>query len=269
MAPQNLADHGSFPQVKKPLRVIVLIVLYPFVIAGLIWFVLESFPGAPFEDAALVIVTVFGNVLMTGLLIYHRHKTRDRWIRAEAVKWLRQRSRSGAQHGRGRALLWAPSVIALTVFLFCPEALSIASHLFGRQPVGGHELKVPLTWIVARNTNSYLWVVAGKGIGRVGPFRYWRGEEPVSEITFNFYGPGGADLPKWMKVTVLSTRTVHVGGEALTCWDFNYSYRKPVDPGLAEIDCYGPTTKFQAFFSGSRNYAGEFYRMLEPASPLP
>ena len=82
MAPQNLADHGSFPQVRKPLRVIVLIVLYPFVIAGLIWFVLESFPGAPFEDAALVIVTVFGNVLMTGLLIYHRHKTRDRWIRA-------------------------------------------------------------------------------------------------------------------------------------------------------------------------------------------
>jgi len=47
-----------------------------------------------------------------------------------------------------------------------PEALGIASHLFNSQSVGRYRLEIPLTWIIVENTNSYLWVVAGKGMWR-------------------------------------------------------------------------------------------------------
>ena len=119
-----------------------------------------------------MIAFISGNLVMNILLIYHRPKTRHCWINAEAERWLLRRSQqpntNPAQWRRTaqRTVFWVPSLIALSAFLFFPEVLGIASHLFNSQSVGRYRLEIPLTWIIVENTNSYLWVVAGKGMWR-------------------------------------------------------------------------------------------------------
>jgi hypothetical protein len=95
-------DNTSPSPARKPLAVAVLTILYPFVIVGLMWFVIASFEDedAPFLGVALIAVFVMGNVLMNALLVYYRHKTRERWIRAEAapskfIVWSCARERGG------------------------------------------------------------------------------------------------------------------------------------------------------------------------------
>ena len=234
-------------------------------------FVALAFAGAPFEGSLLVATFVFGNILMNGLLIYHRHKTRDRWIRAEAARWLRGRSRSGALRPRmKRALqvtLWGPSLIALATFLFFPETLGIGTHLFRPRPIDGYAVQVPLTWIVAYSADSYLWVVAGRGIGRVGFAPYWHKSEPISDMIFYASETVGAAPPKWLTANLLPDRTLQIGTEALTCWNVTHLYFKRLDPDWALVDCYASTTRFRASFSGSNSYLEGFYGVLRSLAP--
>ena len=66
------------------------VVVYLFVLIGLLYVAYLLQYSFPYAD---LVAFVFGNVLMVGLLIVFRHKTRDSWIRAEAKKWLAERSR--------------------------------------------------------------------------------------------------------------------------------------------------------------------------------
>jgi hypothetical protein len=127
-----------------------------------------------------LVAIVFGNVLMIGLLLYFRHKTRSQWIRAEAKQWLAERSQPLVYARRRRlwrTVLWMPSVLVLVIFLFFPETAGLVSHLFCGPTVKlrQYRLKIPPTWIVATSNDSSAWIIAGKGIARVGFRPYWRG----------------------------------------------------------------------------------------------
>lgn len=229
------------------------------------------------------VVLVFGNVFMIGLLIYLRQRTRNRWIVAEAEKWLASRSRRARlrEHPWRRKLrslvLWIPSGGVLAIFLFFPETAGLVSHLFcGRSVLlNQYRLETPLTWIVAsRGSASSAWVIAGKGIGRVGLRPYWRKEEPVSEMVF--FATSSSDPPneKYLEeylahAKLLSKRMVWLGQETLICWDivpYAETRPTPMDPRFAEILCSTAQNSFRANFVGWRSDSSAFYEALHSAA---
>lgn len=184
---------------KKALRVFAFAVGYvlAYFFVLILFLYVAYFVAANFQlRYAELLAFAFGNVLMIGLLLYIRHKTRDKWIRAEAKQWLAGRSQPVVYARRRkwrRTALWMPSVLVLGIFLFFPETAGLVSHLFCGPAVKlrQYRLKIPLTWIIATNGDSSAWAIAGKGIARVGLRRYWRGEEPISEVSIY----AGSDSP--------------------------------------------------------------------------
>ena len=227
-----------------------------------------------------LVAFAFGNVLMIGSLLYFRHKTRDKWIRAEAKQWLAERSQSVvyARHRKWwRTALWMPSVLILVIFLFFPETAGLVSHLFWGPTikVRQYRLKIPLTWIIATSGNSSAWAIAGKGIARVGFRRYWRGEEPISEMSI-YTGSAASDFPplgeRYLShARILSKPTLKLGQTELTCLDF-VSYADslpfPSNPSLAEISCFSDQNNFNASFSGQRSDSPAFYGVLRSATEV-
>jgi hypothetical protein len=221
---------------------------------------------------------VFGNILMIGLLIYVRRRTRDKWIRAEAEKWLVERASRAGSNGHlrrrklQRGMLWIPSAVVLTVFLFLPEAIGIGSHLFcGRfVRVGQYRLKTPLKWIVAGHDNSSAWVIGAKGIGRVGFRTYWLKNAPVSEMVVSV-SPYSSAPSEWYlaHAKVLSKQSLQLVHEKLICWDIvSYADTRPnaMDPRAAEILCSSERNDFQANFIGQRSDSPTFYEILRSAA---
>jgi hypothetical protein len=220
-----------------------------------------------------LVAFVFGNLLMIGLLIYFRHRTRDRWFRAEAERWLANRSRRGTSRGHlwrkrlRRGIVWIPSAVVLVIFLFFPETAGLVSHLFCGRSVhlNQYRLETPMSWIVASGgSTSSAWVIAGKGIGRVGLRPYCRMEPPISEMVFYVTSsPPNEEILAHAKV--LSTQTMQLGGETLICWDIieNADRRlTPVDPRFAVILCSTPQNDFHTDFVGPRSESSAFYDAL-------
>jgi hypothetical protein len=235
-------------------------------------FIYDVFWGASFYESTQVVVFVASNALIFGLFLWYRHKTRARWISYEAEKWLESRSRhrnapptpwrKNIRHG----MLWLPTIVASLVLSFFPETFGIASHLFRSRSLDHRHFDIPLTWVIAESRSSHIWVVVGRGIGRVGITPYWRKEEPVSEMTFSSfsYDPFDARPPKHAKV--LSKRDVPFGNEILACWDiipYADTRLMPTDPAFAEIFCYGSMNDFGASFSGLRTDSAVFYEILQ------
>ena len=272
VTPGRLAQKHWKGLVRKAVALLAFIAVYLFVVVGLQAFIYTVFLGASFYVSAQVIALVTGNALMFGLFFYYRHKMRDRWINDEAEKWLASRSlqqgtpASPWRKKMRRGMLWAPILVVLVVFLFFPEALGIASHLFRKLRLDHHRLDISLTWIVANNSNRYIWVVAVQGIGRVGLASYLRREEPVSEMTFSAasYGAYNAQPPAHAKV--LSKQELPFGNEVLICWDiipFADTRPNPIDPAFAEIICSAAKNDFAARFSGWRTDSPIFYEALQ------
>lgn len=218
---------------------------------------------------------VFGNALMIGLLLYFRHKTRSKWIQAEAERWLAQRSQP-LVHARRRRLwrtvLLMPSVLVLVIFLLFPETAGLVSHLFCGPSVRlrQYRLKIPPTWIVATSNDSSAWIIAGKGIARVGFRQYWQGEEPISEISM-YARLDSPPLSEWYlsHAKILSKQTLKLGGEDLTCLDIvSFADARPsrTNPSFVEIFCSSEQNDFNAFFSGQRSDSSAFYGLLLSAT---
>jgi len=224
-----------------------------------------------------VVAFVFGNALMLGSLFYFRHKTRDKRIRAEAEEWLAERSEPIVHARRRRiwrAALWMPSALVLVIFVFLPETVGLVSHLFCGPTVrlGQYRLKIPLTWIVATSSDSSAWVIAGKGIARVGFREYWRGEEPISEISI-YVGSDSSEISGWYlsHAKVLSKQVLKLGQEELMCLDIiSYADARPlpINSSVAEIYCSGGQGRLNASFSGQRSDSSAFYGLLRSATEV-
>ena len=266
---------------EKTLAFLAFVLAYLFAVIGSQALVYEAFSSAPFYASAQATTFLMANAVMFGLFFYHHCKTRDQWINNEAQKFLAARSSqdnallSTWRKKLRRGMVWGPTVFVLGAFLFFPELLGIVSHLPGQPSLDHYRLEIPLTWIVADNSSSYvdsrlvgsqIWIVAGQGIGRVGLAAYWRREEPVSEMTFSYapYNPNDVWLPAHPKV--LSTREVPFGKEVLICWDiipYPDTRPRPIDPAFAEIICPAGKDGFRAHFSGWRTDSAMFYRALQ------
>src|ERR1700693_3239042 len=101
------------------------VLTYLFVLHILLYIAYSLESDFQLRYAGLVAI-VSGNALMIGLLIYFRHRTRDRWIRAEAERWLAERSRQTHRahplnKWAQRRVPWIPSGFVLLIVLFFPE----------------------------------------------------------------------------------------------------------------------------------------------------
>jgi hypothetical protein len=263
---------------KKSLRVFAFavgyVIAYFFVL--ILFLYVADLVAATFQLRYIDLVAfIFGNVLMIGLLLYFRHKTQDKWIRAEAKRWLVERSQPLIYVRRKRlwrAALWMPSVLALAIFLFFPETAGLASHLFRGRTVNlrQYRLKIPPTWIVVTSSDSSAWVIAGKGIARVGFRPYWRREEPISEVSI-YVRSDSAEMSEWYlsRAKVLSKQTLKLGQGELTCFDIiSYADTRPlpINSSLAEIFCSSNQNNFNASFSGQRSDSPAFYGLLRNAN---
>lgn len=129
----------------------------------------------------LELLVLFCPLLVAGILILYRRKTRDKWTRKEAEKWLalRRTQSEGAVHQCARIerrTLWGPAVLVLLLFRFFPETAAIISHVFyGRSAtVGPYRIEIPIAWTIVDKDTSFLSVLYAKGIGREGFGPHWR-----------------------------------------------------------------------------------------------
>jgi hypothetical protein len=259
---------------RKAMLALIFLALYALVVVGSQAVVFTIFSNAPFYEFAQFITLAISNALMIGLLLYHRQKSRDRWINEEAERWLARRSlreltaTSSWWKKLRRGMLWVPTLVVLAVFLFLPESLGIASHLVWKISVDPYRLPIPPTWIIVVNGDHYMWVVAARGIGRVGPTSYWRKEEPASEMTFSSYPT--SFIPHQMgpppDAKVLSRHDFPFGTENLICLDvirFAETRPNPPDPASAEVICSAERNNLAATFSGWRTDLPGFYDVLQ------
>ena len=274
---QMAHDNSSPSPSRKSLAVPLLIILYPFVVVGLMWFVIASFEDAPFFGAALLAVFVTGNVVMNGLLIYYRHKTRERWIRVEAAKWLDRRARRKERHKAARFLLWLPSTCALWVLLFLPTATHIihpSSHYLPK-----YRIPIPWAWTAVPGCFGHTcWVdavISSKGKGRFGMTPFWPTAQ-LSMVTFGIPISDGYDDSDWEPrgVSQLTMVDLNMGNMPLRCWQYasqsDLFNRQLI--GLAadvtawNVSCSSRT--FDAFFFGRAEDLPAFYRVLQHTSPI-
>jgi hypothetical protein len=264
--------------VKRALRTFVLavgyVLTYFFVLILLLY--VADFVARNFQLWYTDLVAfVLGNVLMIGLLLYVRYKTRERWIRAEAKQWLAERSQPLVYARRRRiwrTVLWMPSVLVLALFLFFPETVGFVSHLFCGPTIslGQYRLKIPMTWIVVTRSDSSAWVIAGKGIARTGFRRYWREEEPISEMSI-YARSDSPPVSEWYlsHAKILSKQTLKLGQEELKCLDIvSYADTRPlpINTSFAEIFCSSDQHDFNASFLGQRSDSSAFYGLLHGAT---
>jgi hypothetical protein len=259
---------------KKAIVALIFLAVYVLVVIGSQAVVFTVFSNAPFYEFAQFITLATSNALMIGLLLYHRQKSRGRWINEEAERWLARRSlreiapTSSWRKKLRRGMLWVPTLVVLAVFLFLPESLGIASHLVWKASVDPYHLPIPPTWIIVVNGDHYMWVVAVRGMGRVGPTSYWRKEEPASEMTFSsyptYYIPHQIGPPPDAKV--VSRHDFPFGTEKLICLDVvRFAATRPdaPDPASAEVICSAAKKNLAATFSGWRTDLPSFYDVLQ------
>jgi len=215
-------------------------------------------------------------MLIPMFLIYFRHRRRDRWIKEEAEEWLANRSERRSAPTRTwpnkvrRGALLVPSIVALAVFLFLPESMGIVSHLFSGRTVelNNHRLHTPVTSFIRSYHNSYLNVLIGRGIGRVGLMPYWRQDPPFSSLFFyaildplnDHYSDEFLTREK-----VILERTMAFGDETLTCWQI-IPKSGPVESDFIAVSCVTSKNDLTASFYGSRRDATVFYKILDDAT---
>jgi len=220
-----------------------------------------------------------GNILIPASLVFYRHRQRDRWIKEEVENWLAQRTAQAIAPTRARnrilwrVLLWTPSLIALSVFLFLPEAMGIVSHVFDlhSHDLNNHRLHPPLTSFVRSYENLYVSALIGRGIGRVGPFPYLHKEPPLSSLFFYaITNPRLDHYRDWFLTNdnVRSRRTLRFGSETMKCADVS-SNSGASGSELVHIMCLSSNNDVSADFYGLGADASIFYEVLTSSTELP
>jgi hypothetical protein len=270
---QRTGDNG-FPQVTKPISFVVIAVLYPFVIVGLMALVDILFRDAPFEGEALLSVFILGNVFMNALLIYYRHKNRDRWIKSEAAKWLHRRSQSRRSRKATRWLLWLPSIFAVWVLVFLPLATHVTHPSSHYLP--GYRIPIPWTWTaVPVCFGDTCWVdavISSKGRGRFGVTPFW----PTTQLSMVSFGTTKSDYAAsdWKPegVSHLTEVDLNIGNMPFRCWQYvsqNDLFNRQLiglgaDVMAWNVVCSNGT--FYASFFGRAEDLPAFYNVLQRTS---
>jgi hypothetical protein len=244
----------------------------------------RGYPRIANLSAALGLIA--GNAVLVGPILYYRHKTRHKWVEAEAERWLAHRGRSSDEGRRfdrlvrklswaQRYLLWAPSACAMFVLVFFPAATQIR---YGHR-VGNFTIPLPWSWTILqeyRDDAQPYWMEAlmsREGVGRFGVNPFWSVNPSFSEAWFvtapdGTFGPDrrGRERER-ARIAEISKRVVVLRDFTLTCWEFLRSYPSyPPSSGNWEVECESPEFTryhdFRADFVGRQADISGFYNVL-------
>jgi hypothetical protein len=245
----------------------------------------QGYPRIATLSEALGLIA--GNAVLVGPILYYRHRTRHKWVEAEAERRLAHRARSSDVGRRcdrlvrklplvQRSLLWAPSACAMFVLVFFPAATQIR---YGHR-VGNFTIPLPWSWTILQEyrdgVQSY-WMEAlmsREGFGRFGVNTFWSVNPSFSEVWF-VTAPDGTFGPDRRRrereragIAEISKREVVLRDLTLTCWEFLRSHPSyPPLSGNWEIECESPEftryLDFRAGFVGRQADISEFYRVLQ------
>lgn len=201
----------------------------------LVWIDLVSF-GSTFAEAFEIAVFFLGLLFPLAALPYLRHRRRSQWIQEEAERWLARRAKGSDKIERSirmrrllRRMLWIPSLVALSIFLFLPESMGLVSHLFYPSAfmLNGHGVRPPLTSFVYGDPNGYMNALVGRGIARVGFSPYWRMDPPLSSMEFSARDSSESwPVTFFADETAALDRTFGLGDETISCWQILRSDEK-------------------------------------------
>ena len=269
-------NDDAHPHVRKPISFVVVAILYPFVVVGLMALADVFSWDAPFEGEALLGAFLVSNVVMNALLIYYRHKGRDRWINAEAAKWLDRRARHKETHKPARLLFWLPSIAALWVLLFLP----FATHLIHPSSHYLPKYRVPIPWAwtaVPVCFGDMCWVdavISSNGRGRLGMTPFWPTAQ-LSMVSFGIPNSDGYDDSDWKPrgVSQLTMVDLNMGNMPLRCWQYTSQSdlfnRQLVGLGADvmawSVVCHN--CNFYANFFGRAEDIPAFYSVLQHTIP--
>jgi hypothetical protein len=205
------------------------------------------------------------------LTLEFRRRRANRVAELEVAQWIE--GRHSAYHPSRfsrravRQVLWIPSLLALSVFLFLPEFIGIWSQRNAPRQfsISGHPLNIQRTWIAQWSQqglkDDYVAAYIIKGAFHEHPIRRGEFDVPFAYVYFNAHGAGGKRVVDQQPRD--ATRTVMNQGLTITCqeWKPNrYSLR---------IDCESPFGEFAARFTGRSEAAEWFYAALstQPTEP--
>lgn len=263
---------------KNAIMHLVFVLMYVLLCTGLQYLLyVAAFPSS-FETYAEGGLFVLVNVTTLTLFLVYRRRTREKWVEAEAAKWLLARKRGGASSATamrnklGRGLLWVPCLVVSLVFPFVPEVTGLGSHVFKSPAIslGKYHVQIPLTWIVTSEGEDHLSAMTFPGVGRIGFRQYWRHEVPLSEMVFYLVPHPEQQLTENVPLngeTILARRAFALGNETLRCWDLihnnPYVGSSPTDRSDADVGCTSETDHFYARFFGWRPDSPSFYDTLQ------
>jgi hypothetical protein len=263
---------------KKAIWLLAFILAYGLAFRGFEYFWYLFYLDSYFPPDARILILIIANLILLTVFLLYRYRTRKRRLDEEANKYLARRMRERAvplpanRKRMRRRLLWVPSLLVSIVFMFVPETVGIASHLFlSRTAVlDKYRVQTPITWIVGYTPDNYLWAITAPGIGRIGFQRYWRNDVPVSEMGFIPIHHPELQLDKNVPLnnsTILAKHSFGLGTESLTCWDLIHHNRfvgpSPTDPSIADIRCSSESEHFYAYFVGWRGDLPRFYKTMQ------
>lgn len=263
---------------KKAIWLLVFILAYTFAFRGFEYFWDLFYLDSYFPSGTKIIIVIVANLTLFIVFLLYRYRTRERRLAKEADEYLAMRMRERAvpvtATGRRlrRGLLWVPCVLVSMAFMFVPETVGIASHLFSSRTavLDKYRVRTPISWIIGYNQNNYLWAITAPGIARIGFQRYWRNEVPVSEMGFYPVPHPEAQFDKNVPLdsaTILAKHSFELGKESLTCWDLIHHNKfvdpSPTDPLIADIRCSSDSEDFYVYFVGWRGDLPGFYGTLK------
>jgi len=263
---------------KKAIWLLAFVLAYIFAFRAFEYFWYLFYLNSYVPSDTIIFNAIVVNLIFFIVFLLYRYKTRERRISEEADKYLAKRMRERAvpitanRRRMCRRLLWVPSVLVSIAFMFVPETVGIASHLFSNRTafLDKYRVQTPISWIIGFTQDDYLWAITAPGIGRIGFQRYWRNEVPVSEMGFYPVPHPEAQFDKNVPLdnaTILAKHSFGLGKESLTCWDLIHHNRfvgsSPTDPSIADIRCSSDSEHFYAYFVGWRGDLPGFYRTLQ------
>ena len=178
---------------------------------------------------------------------------------------------------RSRAVRYAlciPSLLALLVFLFFPEAWGALWHISNnKHSLPGYRVPVPATWFViyGDEASNHLSGMGGTGIAKGYRLHHYL-YVPLSnwDITVAPFDPVKHARNELANEPVVSSQSISVGNESMTCTEHSpqhlYGLWNISPSQLVYVECSG-VGQLRASLFGDRAQLSTFYKMISGIQP--
>ena len=243
---------------------------------AVVFLALFLLPDQVANQIAIPILLVSPFLIGTGSYFIYQRVIGQAAIRAEAERWLAQRSlRSRQLDARIRwaknIAVWIPAIVVGGILLFLPETFGIVTQIFRPGPAKliGYEVRFPIGWMVFFDNSildseySYAKAFECKGPLRSGLRRALRFAPRSSTMSFSASRKRIQAYPAAARGQTLAEHRVPLANEWLDCREYVLVRGETdEDQDARAVDCRNADGTFLASFYGDRGSIPTFYQTL-------